>query len=231
VSRIRLAFASLALLVASLSILAVGCDGGDGGVEPTPVPSRFEEQLRRMVLQAEDVPSGFTVADEVFSTNQDVANEAADPEAELAKLLQRGRILGYDVTYEPGEAIGSGETIIFSLNTTASIYQSPNGAAASFADAAAEARATDWVQFFQNVENIAVEELTAPAVAVDEILWLRIRGNAEVGEQTFAHDVVLLRTGAARGSIQAGSFGTEESKGFIEGLIRAQAEHMMAAVS
>ena len=200
-------------------------------MEPTPVPSRFEEQLRRMVLQAEDVPSGFTVVDEEFSTNQDVANQAADPEAELAKLLQRGRILGYEVTYEPGEAIGSGETIIFSLNTTASIYQSPDGAAASFADTAAEARATDWVQFFDGVENIVVEEPTAPAVAVDEILWLRIKGEAEVGEQTFSHDVVLLRTGEARGSLQAGSFGTEESKVFIEGLIRAQAEHMMTAVS
>ena len=229
-SRIRLAFAALALLVASLSILAVGCDGGEGGVEPTPVPSRFEDQLRRMVLQAEDVPSGFNVIEDEFSTNQDVANQAADPEAELVKLLQRGRILGYDVTYEPGEAIGSGETIIFSLNTTASIYQGPEGAAASFADAAAEANATDWVQFFDGVENIAVEEQTAPAVA-DEILWLRVSGNAEVGEQTFAHDVVLLRTGAARGSLQAGSFGTEESKAFIEGLIRAQVEHMMTAVS
>lgn len=228
-SRIRLAFAALALLVASLSILAVGCDGGEGGVEPTPVPSKFEEQLRRMVLQAEDVPSGFTVVDEEFSTNQDVVNQAADPEAELAKLLQRGRILGYEVTYEPGEAIGSGETIIFSLNSAASIYQGPEGAATSFADAASEARTTDWVQFFDGVENIVVEELPAPAVA-DEILWLRIRGNAEVGEQTFAHDVVLLRTGAARGTLQAGSFGTEEGKEFIEGLIRAQAEHMLTAV-
>ena len=228
-SRIRLAFAALALLVASLSILAVGCDGGGGGVEPTPVPSRFEEQLRRMVLQAEDVPSGFTVVDEEFSTDQDVANQAADPEAELAKLLQRGRILGYEVTYEPGEAIGSGETIIFSLNSAASIYQGPDGAVASFADAAGEARATDWVQFFDGVENIVVEELPAPAVA-DEILWLRVSGNAEAGEQTFAHDVVLLRVGAARGALQAGSFGTEEGKGFIEGLIRAQAEHMLTAV-
>ena len=36
-SRIRLAFGAVAALVASVSILAAGCDGGGGKVEPTPL--------------------------------------------------------------------------------------------------------------------------------------------------------------------------------------------------
>lgn len=228
-SIIRLAFGAVAVLVASVSILAAGCDGGGGKVEPTPVPPEFEEQLRRMVLQAEDVPSGFVVIDEEFSTNQALADETTDPEAELAKLEQRGRILGYDVTYEPGGPSDDGEAIIFSLNSTASIYQTPEGASASFAEAAGQARTTDWTLFFGGAENIVVEELPAPEIA-DEILWMRVSGKAEAGEQTFAHDVVLLRTGAARGSLQVGSFGTPEGKEFVEGMIRAQAEHMVTAV-
>jgi len=182
-----------------------------------------------MVLQAEDVPTGFVVIDDEFSTNQAVADDTIDPEAELAKLEQRGRILGYDVTYEPGGP-SDGEAIIFSLNSTASLYQAPEGASASFAEAANQARTTDWTLFFGGAVNIVVEEQPAPAVA-DEILWLRVSGQAEAGEQTFAHDVVLLRTGAARGSLQVGSFGTPEGKQFVEGMIRAQAEHMATAAS
>lgn len=228
-SKIRLAFGAVAVLVAAISILAAGCDGGGGGEEPTPVPPQFEQQLRRMVLQAEDVPSGFVVIDEEFSTNQAIAFDSPDPEAELAKLEQRGRILGYDVTYEPGGPSDDGEAIIFSLNSTASIYQTPEGASASFAESADQARTTDWTLYFGGAENIVVEELPAPDVA-DEALWLRVSGKAEAGEQTFAHDVVLLRTAAARGTLQVGSFGTPEGKEFVEGMIRAQAEHMVTAV-
>jgi len=228
VLRIRLAFGAVAVLLASVSILLAGCDGGGGGETPTPAPPELEQRLRSMVLQAEDVPSGFVVIDDEFSTNQAVADETTDPEKELAKLEQRRRILGYDVTYEPGGP-SDGEAIIFSLNSTASLYQTPEGASASFAEAANQARTTDWTLFFGGAVNIVVEEQPAPAVA-DEILWLRVSGKAEAGEQTFAHDVVLLRTGAARGSLQVGSFGTPEGKQFVEGMIRAQAEHMVTAV-
>lgn len=227
-SRTRLAFGALAVLVVSVSILAAGCDGGGGGEQPTAVPPQFEQELRGMVLQAGDVPTGFVVIDEEFSTNEAVALDSPDSKAELTKLEQRGRILGYDVTYEPGGP-SEGEAIIFSLNTTASLYRTPEGASASFGEAAAEARTTDWNLFFGGAENLVVEELPAPQVA-DEILWLRVSGKAEAGEQTFAHDVVLLRTGTARGSLQVGSFGTPEGKAFVEGMIRAQAEHMANAV-
>jgi hypothetical protein len=228
VPRTRLAFGAVAVLVVAVSILLAGCDGGGGGQEPTPVPPQFEEQLRRMVLQTQDVPSGFVVTNDEFSTNEAVALDTPDPETELAKLERRGRILGYDVTYEPGGPSGDGEAIIFSLNTTASIYRTPDGASASFAEAATQARTTDWNAYFGGAENLVVEELPAPDVA-DEILWLRVSGKAEAGAQTFAHDVVLLRTGTARGSLQVGSFGTPEGKTFVEGMIRAQAEHMVTA--
>ena len=228
-TRIGLAFGGLVASVILIAGLVAGCDGGGGGGEATPVPPELQDQLRRMVLQAEDVPSGFGVIDEEFSTNQDVVDASADPEAQLAKLLQWGRILGYDVTYEPGGPSGDGEAIIFSLNSTASIYQAPEGASAAFAEAASQTRTTDWTLFFGGAENIVVGELPAPDVA-DEILWLRVSGKAEAGEQTFAHDVVLLRTGAIRGSLQVGSFGTEEGRQFVEKMMRAQAEHMVTAV-
>ena len=226
--RLGLAFGGLAALVAFLFIVAAGCGDGGGGEVPSPAPPELKERLRRMVLRAEDLPAGFNLIDEVFSTNQDVADASPDPEGQLARLRQWGRILGYELTYEPSEPAAEGQSIIFSVNSTASIYESAEGASASFADAAKTARDTDWAAQFQGAADIVVEEVSAPAVA-DEVLWLRIRGKAEAGEQTFAHDVVILRTGALRGSLQAGSFGTQESKEFVERLMRAQAEHMATA--
>jgi hypothetical protein len=226
-TRIGLAFGGLVASVILAAVLAAGCGGGGEGGEATPVPPELQDQLKRMALQAEDVPSGFTVVDEQFSTNQDVADVTTDPATQLARLQKWGRILGYDVTYEPGGTT-EGETIIFSLNSTVSIYENVEGASASFADAANVARTTDWSAFFGGAVDIVVEEQSAPQVA-DEILWLRVSGKAEVGQQTFAHDVVLLRTGTARGSLQVGSFGTEEGKQLVEKMIRVQGEHMLTA--
>jgi hypothetical protein len=75
------------------------------------------------------------------------------------------------------------------------------------------------------IGEIQAEEVAAPPVA-DDIVWLRIKGRVEGGRQTFGHDIVLLRQGLARGSLQAAWFGTEESRQVVENLVRAQAEHM-----
>lgn len=226
--RLRMTFGGLAVLVAFLLIVAAGCGDGGDGETPSPGPPELNEQLRRMVLQAEDLPVGFNLIDEEFSTNQDIADASSDPEGQLARLRQWGRILGYDVTYEPSGAAAQGQIIIFTVNSTVSIYESAEGASASFADAAKVARDTNWADYFGGVEDVVVEEVSAPAVA-DEILWIRIRGRAEAGEQTFAQDIVILRKGTSRGSLQAASFGTQESKEPVERLIRAQTGHMATA--
>jgi hypothetical protein len=233
--RLELAIAGLLLLAASLSLLSAACDGGGEGtpspVSPTgsPLPSEVQDQLKQMVLQPDDVLVGFTLTDEAFSTNEESAASADDPQGHLAELQSWGRVLGYEVLYESSEPVPVGQTIYFSIQSTASIYESSEGASASFADAVATARTTDWPVVFVGAENVEWEEVPISGLA-DEAMWLRVGEKGEPGEQVFSFDIVMFRQGVGRGSFQIGSFGTEESNQIVEQLARAQADRLRSAL-
>ena len=242
VKRFVLAMGALVLLGVGFTLAGAACGGGGGG-EATPtatslaVPAGVKALLEQMVLQPADVPAGFIAIEQVFGSNEQVAAESADPQAELAKLKRWGRIWGYEVTYEPGGTAaatataspGASEAIVFSVDSAVSIYQSAEGASASFAEATQAARSTDWTTLFSGAMDLEVQEVPAPDLA-DEVLWLRITGKAEVGERTFAQDVILLRQGPNRGTLQAGLFGTtEEGRQLVERMARAQVERMASA--
>jgi hypothetical protein len=227
--RLEPAVGGLLLLVASLLLVAVACDGGGGEETPSPVPPEVRDQLKQMVLQAEDVPEGFKLVDEAFSTNEESAASAEDPDGHLADLERWGRILGYEVTYESAESAVGGQTLLFSIYSTASTYQSNEGASASFADAVEAAKTTDWRLRFAGAENVEMKEVPITGLA-DEAKWLRISENAKPDEQVFAFDIVMLRQGAGRSMLQVGSFGTEESKQIVEQLARVQADRMRSAL-
>ena len=233
--RLDLAIGGLLLLVASLSLLAAACDGGGEGtpspVSPTgsPLPPELKDQLKRMVLQPDDVVEGFELVDEAFSTNEESAASAADSQGHLADLQRWGRILGYEVLYESSEPVSVGQTMYFSLQSTASMYETSEGASASLADAVEVAKTTDWPVRFVGAENVEWEEVPLSGLT-DEATWLRVGEKGKPGEQVFAFDIVMLRQGAGRGSLQIGSFGTEESKQIVEQLARAQADRMKSAL-
>jgi hypothetical protein len=233
--RLELAIGALLLLAASLSLLAAACGGGGeetpSPVPPTgsPLPPEVQVQLKRMVLQPDDMLVGFNPVDEAFSTNEESASSADDPQGHLADLQRWGRILGYEVYYESGEPATVGQTMFFSVQSTASIYESSEGASASFADAVEVARTADWPVHFVGLEYVEVEEVPVSGLA-DEAMWLRIGEKGEPGEQVFAFDFVMLRQGPGRGSLQIGSFGTEGSKAVVEQLARAQADRMRSGL-
>ncbi|MDP2948385.1 MAG: hypothetical protein Q8P22_02460 [Chloroflexota bacterium] len=240
--RFALAMGALALLGVGLTLAGAACgDGGEGEATPTAaspsVPAGVKAVLEQMVLQPGEVPAGFTATEQVFGSNEQVAAESADPQAELAKLQRWGRIWGYEVTYEPGGTAvatataspGASQVIVFSVNSAVSLYESAEGASASFAEAAQAARSTDWPALFTGATDLQVQELSAPGLA-DEVLWLRITAKAEAREQTFAQDVVLLRQGPNRGTLQVAMFGVaEEGRQLVERMARAQVEHMASA--
>jgi len=229
--RLEPALGGLLLLVASLSLVAAACGGGEETPSPTPspVPPEMKDQLKQMVLQADDLPAGFEPVDEAFSTNEESAASADDPQGHLADLERWGRILGYEVTYESSAPAVSGQTMLFSVYSTVSIYQSNEGASASLADAVAVARTTDWPVRFAGAENVEMKEVPISGLA-DEASWLRITEKGNTGEQVFAFDIVMLRQGPGRGMLQVGSFGTEESEKMVEQLARAQVDRMRSAL-
>jgi hypothetical protein len=241
---LQLVVGGLVALVALLLATAMGCgdDGGEGKPTPTPVasptptatpvPPEVKEQLQRMVVQLEDLPSGVVLTEERFVTNDESAAASQDQEGRLAMLEEWGRILGYDVTYPANEEIMNQMGLIL-VNSTASLYGSEEGASASFADAAQTARTTDWADFFGTGEGVEVEELANPGW-VDEMLWLRITAKAALGEQaeeeTFANDVVIFRQGPARASLQVGWVMGRGGGDIMDQLAEAQAQHLKDAL-
>lgn len=202
---------------------------GTARATPTATPSAVGEQLRGMVLQPSDLPAGLTLAQESFSTNQDVAGEGEDAAATLAQLNEWGRILGHGVVFSSETSDATGVLLV---DSTVSLYQGDGGAAASFADAVATARATDWQASVGAAKDVRVEEVP-PLDVADEMLWLRISGTALIGnpatEQPFVQDVVLLRVGRARGSVSIVSAAADVAPA-VENMVRAQAAHMAAGL-
>lgn len=232
VRKLQLVVGSLTVLIAFLLVTAMGCDGDDGEVTPTPGSTEVQEQLSQMVLQLADLPSGVILAEQFFTTAEESAVEGENREERLAKLQEWGYILGYDVTYQANPQVQS-EVGLILANSTASLYGSEDGSKASFADAVETARTTDWAALFGGAEDVEVEEIDSPALT-DEMLWLRVTAKAApevgIGEETFASDFVLFRQGPARASMMVVWTMEDGSSAFIQQLVEAQAQSMKDAL-
>ena len=207
---------------------ATGTPAGTPAGTPTAVPSALEEQLNGMVLQLSDLPDGFSVVQESFSTNEDVAGDAEDAAEVLARLAEWGRIMGHGVVF--ASETSSGQSGVLLVDSTASLYENDTGAAASFSEAVDTARATDWAATVAEATDVAVEEVP-PLDVAGEMLWMRITGNALLGdppsEQPFIQDVVLLRVDRVRGSVSVLANAADAAV-LVESMVRAQAAYMAA---
>jgi hypothetical protein len=232
VRKLQLVVGGLAVLMAFLLVTAMGCDGDNGEVTPTPETSEVQDQLRQLVLQLKDLPSGVILAEQFFVTAEQSAAEVGNREERLAKLQEWGYILGHDVTYQANPQVQS-EVGLILANSTASLYSSEEGASASFADAVETARTTDWADLFGSAEDVEVEEIDSPALT-DEMLWLRVSAKAApevgIGEETFANDFVLFRQGPARASLMAVWAMEDRNDAFIRQLAEAQAQSIKDAL-
>lgn len=166
----------------------------------------LEEALRLMVLQPEDLP-GFEVREETFTTNEDAAGGSAD---RLALLDEWGRLLGYEVAYEPVD-----QTLVAypvdGINVSASIYLTEEGASDSFADAVRTAKETDWAATYPGLREFMREEITVSELA-DEAIWLRLTGRETVGgsETLVTDDLIFFRVGPERGFMRVLARSIEE---------------------
>jgi hypothetical protein len=216
------------LLGAGLLAVAilVACGGdGDGGESG----SSLEQALRRMVLQAEDLPQGFVQRDELFTTNEYQASLSADPEARKAQLENWGRLLGYEVTYQPAGAVAQ-ESPVRGINVSSSLYLTEEGAgAAFFIDAVKGAEERDWAADFAGLRDFQQEEVDVSGVA-DEIVWLRVSGFQPVDsgpDPLVTDDFIFIRVGRERGflRVQTSSIESEDRQ-----LIRLTVEQWLRAL-
>ena len=233
VRKLQLVVGSLTVLIAFVLVTAMACgDGDDSEVTATPGTTEVQDQLRQMVLQLEDLPSGVILAEQFFVTAEESSLQSDDREERLARLQEWGYVLGYDVTYQANPEVMS-ETGLMLVNSASSLYDGEEGARASFADAVQTARTTDWSELFGGAEGVEVEEVPSPEWA-DEMLWLRVTAKPapEVGieEETFANDFVLFRQGPARAALMVGWVMDRGSGDIVVQLAQAQAEQLENAL-
>jgi len=197
----------LLLGAALLAVAVLAACGGDsgGGVE-----SSLEQALRRMVLQPEDLPNRFVQGDELLTTNQYQASLSADPDARKDQLENWGRLLGYEVTYQPTGAAFA-VTPVQGINVSSSLYRTEEGAGRSFADAVKEAEERDWGANYAGLTDFQQEEVDASGLA-DEIVWLRLSGFQPVPDgpgPLVTDDLILFRVGRETGFLRVLANSTE----------------------
>jgi hypothetical protein len=204
------------LLLATAVVVACG---GDDSIS-------VEEALRRMVLQPADLPEGFLQGEGWFSTNEELASTAADPEVTRTRLEEWGRILGYEVAYEPEDG-ASVESPVRGISASANLYQTEEGAREAFADAVKTAEDTDWVAKYAGLRAFQQEGSDAGGTAED-IVWLRLSGFqplADESEELVTDDLIFFREGRERGFLRVLTVsGETEDRGHyqstVEGWLR-----------
>lgn len=222
-----------ALLLAGAVLGACNGDSGSGGAE-----SSLEQALRRMVLQAEDLPQGFDRQDELLTTNEQQASLSADPEARKSQLEGWGRLLGYEVTYQPSYGVAD-ELSVQGLNVSASLYRNAEGAAEAFlTDAVKGAEERDWAADYPGLTDFQQEEVDISDLA-DEIVWLRLSGfqPAATGpEAVVTDDLIFFRVGRERGFLRVVTSSTrmedrQQLRSTVEGWLRTLVQNVEEALA
>ena len=182
----------LLVLIAALALFLAACGGGDDDeTEPSPAESPestaaaspaaaetgaapteeatvedgadVEELLKAASLQLEDLPEGYVLDEDTFTTNEEAAQEDGGPaQPTLEDFNSWGRVLGYDATYSDPEALSSlleGGTL--SLTVTTTLYEDSDGAGDALDYVRDQAEDPEFVESFE-------ETVASPGVEVQD---------------------------------------------------------------
>jgi hypothetical protein len=191
-SKMKTGSVAMALLFAICLTMLGGC-GGDqaespASPAPSPTPSvetraELEALLKSMALTLEDLPSGFTLDEEKFETNEEAAKDYPDGEEQgLADYARWRRLLGYEASYSTEVSLATlmtGGTIAIQISTV--LHEDSEGA--SEAIARVEERLSDPEQRARLVEEFEKENPNFEDVELDLMSF------AQVGDDTAAYQV------------------------------------------
>jgi hypothetical protein len=175
--------------------------------------AELEALLRSMSLKLEDLPSGFTLQEEKFTTNEEAAKDYPDGEEQgLADYARWGRLLGYEATYATQASLTTlmtGGTIYIAVRPT--LFEDSNGA--SEAMAKAKERVSDpeeqakFVEDFKEDSNWEDVELAPMSFAQvgDDTTAFQLTGRVSSSESavklTAVAQVVAIRRGRGNGMV------------------------------
>jgi len=241
-----------------VAVLLAACGGDDDAVpaatgtalaaSPTPAPTRptaeersaAEPLLKAAALLAEDLPSGFTLDEEKFTTNADEAEqESSIPGAPTAEDLDRlGRILGYQVHYaRPTPETLTGATLDFQIETD--LYRDSKGAEEHFEIIRQLQSGPEFAEAFEDenaesqVRDVVVSPISFAKVGDDRMafeLEFKMNWPGLDTEPTFFAQLIGIRRGAGIGFITVLAAGAPHPLEELEDLARSLDERMKDAL-
>jgi hypothetical protein len=177
----------LAAFLGGLAMVVVAMTACGGGDETEPSPTKasasptttaptavatvgdraqVEALLKAAALQAEDLPSGLTLNDEKFLTNEEsAAQESPYPGRPTLEDLNRfGRILGYEASYSP-PALSTATGTILSLLVETDVYRDSKGADEHFEMVRQQPSDPGFIDAFQEQVKAAIGDVQDASVS------------------------------------------------------------------
>ncbi|MCH8815282.1 MAG: hypothetical protein IH957_09345 [Chloroflexi bacterium] len=137
----------------------------------------LQDVLPDLILQFEDLPEGLQPLGGSFSTNAESASGLGTGPTK-AQLDEWGRILGFAADYQRVDPTDIAN--VTAINTSISLYATPEGATESFENRIPLAREADWQSSHADLEEFRQEELS-PDLGVDDLFWLHLSGFQLIG--------------------------------------------------
>jgi len=189
---------------------------------PTAAPTvedraEVEALLMAATLRLEDLPAGYTLDDEVFTTNEESARDQTDllGGPTLEDLNRFGRILGYEASYSQESSLGSlleGGTL--SLQVTTTLYEESDGADDAFEFVRDQASDPEFVEAFE--ESFA----SSPGIEVQDAS-LTAMSFAELGDERLAYEF----------KVSAHSTDLDQDVEFIAHLVGVRRDRLIGSVT
>ena len=259
-------------LAIAMAVLLAACGGGDDG-EPasTGTPAspaggspaaaatvtpgsptaaatvedrpEVETLLKAASLRQEDLPEGYTLDEEGFTTNEEAVGETSGPgEPTLEDLNGFGRILGYDASYSDLAsltALTEGGTV--SIQVTTTLYQDSDGADDAFEFVRDQATDPEFVDAFRastegpgmEIRDATISEMSVAKLG-DKRLALEIKVSAHSTDLDqdfdFIAQVVGIRRDRVVGAVTVLAIDETSSEVALEDLARTLDERMKDAL-
>ena len=203
-----------------------------------------EALLKAASLKQEDLPEGYTLDEEGFTTNEEAVGETSAPsDPTLEDLNEFGRILGYDTTYsnleESLNALSEGGTLSIDVSTT--LYEDSDGADDAFEFVRDQATDEEFLEDYKEstaipgveITNATISEISIPELG-DKRLALEITVSAHSSELDQDFDFIAQVAGIRRdrmiGSVTVLAFNATSPGQDLEDLARTLDERMKDAL-
>ena len=198
-----------------------------------PDRAELEEILRSMALKLGDLPAGFTLESEEFTTNAEEAEDDPDgSEAALKRYERNGRVLGYAVDYSREVSFASlvtGGT--FQISGSVAYYATVDGTKEAFSYADEQDLSERLGEVFPSDEfrNVEAARMSFPRVGDETLAW-QVTGEAfatESGlELEFVAQFVGLRQQNALGTVATVAIQGPSAIEELERMVRALSQRI-----